>query len=139
MAVVRGRLSSLPSFGLVSRSANPRATATHLIRSKKVAILLLNECNLMTTNQPSNRFTPLTQTATTHPVLLIDTQAPLPELHACASERLHATLDYLTLVACSSLRDSAASDLNTLTNVARILVQDVADVFGVIERRGLEG
>ncbi|KQW41851.1 MULTISPECIES: hypothetical protein [Pseudomonas] len=93
----------------------------------------------MTTNQPSSRFTPLTQTATTHPVLLIDTQSPLPELHACASERLHATLDYLTLVACSSLRDSASSDINTITNVARILVQDVADVFGVIEQRGLEG
>ncbi|WP_256572893.1 MULTISPECIES: hypothetical protein [unclassified Pseudomonas] len=52
---------------------------------------------------------------------------------------MHATLDYLTLVACSSLRDSATSDINTITNVARILVQDVADVFGVIERRGLEG
>ncbi|WP_310650703.1 fructose-bisphosphate aldolase [Pseudomonas sp. FW300-N2F2] len=65
--------------------------------------------------------------------------AGVSELHACASERLHATLDYLTLVACGSLRDSAASDINTLTNVARILMQDVADVFGVIERRGLEG
>ncbi|QOD67322.1 MULTISPECIES: hypothetical protein [Pseudomonas] len=50
------------------------------------------------TTHSSSRFTPLTQTATTHPVLLID----------------------------------------TLTNVARILVQDVADVFGVIEQRGLE-
>ncbi|MBC3362310.1 fructose-bisphosphate aldolase [Pseudomonas sp. SWRI154] len=93
----------------------------------------------MTADQASFRFTPLTQTVTTHPVLLIDNHAPLPELHACVSERLYATLDYLTLVACSSLRDSSTSDINTLTNVARILVQDVADVFGVIERRGLEG
>ncbi len=38
------------------------------------------------TTHSSSRFTPLTQTATTHPVLLIDTQAPLPELHACASD-----------------------------------------------------
>jgi hypothetical protein len=30
------------------------------------------------------------------------------------------------------------ADLNTLTNVARILVQDVTDVFGVIEQRGLQ-
>ncbi|KHK64830.1 hypothetical protein [Pseudomonas frederiksbergensis] len=92
----------------------------------------------MTTNEPSARYTPLTQTATTHPVLLIDSRAPLPELHACVSERLHATLDFLTLVACSSLRDSSTSDINTLTNVARILVQDATDVFGVIEQRGLE-
>ena len=58
--------------------------------------------------------------------------------HSVCDPRLHATLDYLTLVACSSLRDSSTSDINTLTNVARILVQDVTDVFGVIERRGLE-
>ncbi|WP_454252174.1 fructose-bisphosphate aldolase [Pseudomonas sp. R151218B TE3479] len=69
--------------------------------------------------------------AATHPVLLIDPQAPLPERHACVSERLHATLDYLTLVACTSLRDSETSDINTITNVARILVQDMADVLGV--------
>ncbi|SDB55496.1 hypothetical protein SAMN03159382_04259, partial [Pseudomonas sp. NFACC23-1] len=43
------------------------------------------------------------------------------------------------LVACTSLRDSAENDIATITNVARILVQHVADVFGVIEQRGLEG
>ncbi|MEN2396386.1 fructose-bisphosphate aldolase [Pseudomonas halotolerans] len=93
----------------------------------------------MTTTQAISRFTPLTPIATTHPILFIDSTAPLTELHACASERLHATLDYLTLMACATLRDSAANDFNTLTNVARILVQDVTDVFGVIEQRGLEG
>ncbi|WP_260957552.1 fructose-bisphosphate aldolase [Pseudomonas citri] len=92
----------------------------------------------MKAEQLLGRFTPLTPIATTHPVLFIDRTVPLTELHACASERLHATLDYLTLMACASLRDSAASDFNTLTNVARILVQDVTDVFGVIEQRGLE-
>jgi len=38
MAVVRGRPSGLPEFGDVIRSANLRTTATHLIRSKEVAI-----------------------------------------------------------------------------------------------------
>ena len=93
----------------------------------------------MTSNQSSNSFTPLTPIATTHPILFIDRTAPLPELHACVSERLHATLDYLTLMACTTLRDSADTDINTITNIARIMVQDVADVFGVIEQRGLEG
>ena len=93
----------------------------------------------MTTKQSSSSFTPLTPTATTHPVLFIDKTAPLPELHACASERLHATLDYLTLMACTTLRDLAETDINTITNIARIMIQDVADVFGVIEQRGLEG
>ncbi|MCE0462385.1 fructose-bisphosphate aldolase [Pseudomonas uvaldensis] len=92
----------------------------------------------MTTERSFRRFTPLTPIATTHPTLFIDSAAPLSELHACASERLHATLDYLTLMACTTLRDSAENDINTVTNVARIMVQDVADVFGVIEQRGLE-
>lgn len=92
----------------------------------------------MTTNESSSRFAPLTPIATTNPVLFIDSAAPLSELHACASERLHATLDYLTLMACTTLRDSAGNDINTITNIARIMVQDVADVFAVIERRGLE-
>jgi hypothetical protein len=92
----------------------------------------------MKAEQLPTRFTPLTPIATTQPVLFIDKTVPLTELHACASERLHATLDYLSLMAYATLRDSAAGDFNTLTNVARILVQDVTDVFGVIEQRGLE-
>jgi len=92
----------------------------------------------MSTEQSFRRFTPLTPIATTQPVLFIDKTAALPELHACVSERLHATLDYLTLMACTTMRDSAETDINTITNIARIMVQDVADVFGVIEQRGLE-
>ncbi|WP_434675500.1 fructose-bisphosphate aldolase [Pseudomonas sp. D3-10] len=92
----------------------------------------------MKAEQLPTRFTPLTPIATTQPVLFIDKTVPLTELHACASERLHATLDYLTLMACATLRDSAAGDFNTLTNVARILDQDVTDVFGIIEQRDLE-
>lgn len=92
----------------------------------------------MKAEQLPTRFTPLTPIATTQPVLFIDKTVPMIELHACASERLHATLDYLTLMACATLRDSAAGDFNTLTNVARILDQYVTDVFGVIEQRGLE-
>jgi hypothetical protein len=110
-----------------------------LFRSKRRQFLRLSWEIIMNTEQSPHRFTPLTPIATTEPVLFIDSTASLPELHACASERLHATLDYLTLMACATLRDSAAGDFNTLTNVARILVQDVTDVFGVIEQRGLEG
>ncbi|SCZ08185.1 hypothetical protein SAMN03159391_05183 [Pseudomonas sp. NFACC37-1] len=79
------RVWSLP------RSANPRVTATRLIRSKQGGnSFSLIEPNLMTTNQSSNRFTPLTPIATTQPILFIDRSAPQPELHACVSERLHA-------------------------------------------------
>ena len=73
--------------------------------------------------------------ATDHPVLFIDADAPLRDLHACASERLNAVLKYLDLMACVHLPDHAEQDINTVTTIARILVQDVSDVFRVIERR----
>ncbi|EIK63154.1 hypothetical protein [Pseudomonas lactis] len=92
----------------------------------------------MTTQHPLRRFTPMSQTATDYPVLLIDSDAPLSELHACASERLNAALDYLHLMACSNVSDYAEHDINTVANTARIMVQDVADVFTVIEKRGLD-
>ncbi|NWC92865.1 MULTISPECIES: fructose-bisphosphate aldolase [unclassified Pseudomonas] len=91
----------------------------------------------MTTNNPPHRFTPMSQTATESPVLLIDSEAPLCDLHACISERLNAALKYLHLMACSNVSDYGEQDINTVAETARILVQDVADVFGVIERRGM--
>jgi hypothetical protein len=36
----------------------------------------------------------------------------------------------------TSLPDYAEKDINTVTNIARIMVQDIADVFGVMERQG---
>ena len=89
----------------------------------------------MTNQHPPRRFTPMSQTATDYPVLLIDSDAPLSELHACASERLNAALH---LMACSNVSDYAEHDINTVANTARIMVQDVADVFAVIERRGFD-
>jgi len=41
-------------------------------------------------------------------------------------------------MACTSLPDSAENDINTITNIARIMIQDVSDVFRVIEQRGFE-
>ncbi|MHC8388927.1 fructose-bisphosphate aldolase [Pseudomonas sp. MDT2-39-1] len=92
----------------------------------------------MSMNNPPRRFTPMSQLATDHPVLLIDSDAPLRELHNCVSERLNAVLKYLNLMACTSLPDYAEHDINTVTNIARIMVQDIADVFGVIEQRGFD-
>jgi hypothetical protein len=89
-------------------------------------------------NNPSRRVTPMSQLATDYPVLLIDSDAPLRELHNCVSERLNAVLKYLSLMACTSLPDYAENDINTVTNIARIMVQDIADVFGVIEQRGFD-
>ncbi|AZE97089.1 hypothetical protein C4J96_5021 [Pseudomonas orientalis] len=92
----------------------------------------------MNNQLPPRRFYPCTESATDSPVLLIDSDAPLLNLHACLRERLNAALEHLNLMACSSLPDFAERDLNNVTNTARILVQDVSDVFRVIEHRGLD-
>jgi len=92
----------------------------------------------MTMQNPPRRFTPMKQIATSYPVLLIDSDAPLRELHNCAAERLNAVLQYLNLMACTSLPDYAENDINIVSNISRILRQDVRDVFGVIELRGFE-
>ncbi|MBZ9781552.1 fructose-bisphosphate aldolase [Pseudomonas sp. REP124] len=89
-------------------------------------------------NQTPERFIPMKQIATDYPVLLIDNQAPIRELHNCVAERLNAVLHYLNLTACTSLPDYSENDINTVTNIARILLQDVRDVFAVIEKRGFD-
>ncbi|WP_324726733.1 fructose-bisphosphate aldolase [Pseudomonas chlororaphis] len=91
----------------------------------------------MNIQDPSERFIPLTQIASDGPVLFIDSHAPLMDLHACASERLVTALDYLNLMACTTLRDFSDKDIGTATNTARLLLQDVRDVLGVIETRAL--
>lgn len=92
----------------------------------------------MTLQHPLPPFTPMSHFATERPVLFIRSGVPLDELHNCLNERLDAVLKYLDLMACTTLPDYAENDVNTVTNIARILVQDVSDVFRVIEQRELE-
>lgn len=89
----------------------------------------------MKTQDESQRFIPLTPVASDVPVRFIDSHAPLVDLHACASERLLTTLDYLNLMACITLPDVSDRDIGTVTNTARLLLQDVRDVLAVIETR----
>ncbi|VVN32134.1 hypothetical protein PS662_04937 [Pseudomonas fluorescens] len=90
----------------------------------------------MTTQHPPRRFIPMSQFATDYPVLVVDSDAPIRELHNVVSERLNAVLPYLQLMGCTNLPDYAENDINTVANIARILLQDVSDVFRVIEQRG---
>jgi hypothetical protein len=92
----------------------------------------------MTIKTPLHHYAHMSHPATDNRFLLIDANAPLRDLHACAAERLNAVLKYLDLIACTRLPDYAEHDINTVINIARIMVQDVSDVFRVIEQRGFE-
>ncbi|WP_244142251.1 fructose-bisphosphate aldolase [Pseudomonas gozinkensis] len=92
----------------------------------------------MPTDKPLRRYANMSHPATDLPVMFIDADAPLRDLHACASERLNAVLKYLDLMTCIHLPDHAEHDINTVTTIARLMVQDVSDVFRVIEQRGVD-
>ena len=92
----------------------------------------------MTTPKLMRHCANMSHPATDSPVLLIDAETPLCDLHACLSERLNAVLKFLDLMACIHLPDHAEHDINTVTTIARIMVQDVSDMFRVIEQRGLD-
>ncbi|UQS18162.1 fructose-bisphosphate aldolase [Pseudomonas sp. HS6] len=89
----------------------------------------------MPTDKPIRKYANMSHPATDQPVLFIDVDAPLRDLHACLSERLNAVLKYLDLMACIRLPDYAENDINTVSTIARIMVQDVSDLFRVIEKR----
>lgn len=89
-------------------------------------------------DKPLRKYANMSYPATDQPVLFIDAEAPLRDLHACASERLNAVLKYLDLMACIHLSDHSENDINTVSSIARIMVQDVSDVFRVMEKRGFD-
>lgn len=88
-------------------------------------------------NTQIQRFLPLDTLTTQTPVLFIDSHAPLADLHACVAERLSALHKLLTIFACCPLCHSNPADLTTVTNIARLLLQDTNDVFEVIQQHGM--
>ena len=117
---------------LILRSVNPRIAATHFVSQQNGGNSSQQRINTMTTQKLMCHCANMSHPATDRPVLLIDADAPLRDLHACASERLNAVLKYLDLM------DHAEHDIYTVTTIARIMVQDVSDIFRVVEQRGFD-
>lgn len=92
----------------------------------------------MPMDKPLRQYSNMSHPATDQPVLFIDANAPLRDLHACVGERLNAVHKYLDLMTSIHLPDHAEHDINTVTTIARILIQDVSDMFRVIEQRGFD-
>ncbi|NVZ64335.1 hypothetical protein HX867_19725 [Pseudomonas gingeri] len=72
---------------------------------------------------------------TEHTVLFIDRQAPLPDLLACAAQRITSARDMLDSVSCMSSHHSDGIDLMRISGVAALLLQDGCDVLRVVEQR----
>ncbi|MCD5979716.1 hypothetical protein ALP94_01827 [Pseudomonas savastanoi pv. glycinea] len=74
------------------------------------------------------QYTPLSQSPNT--VLFINPEAPLPDLHHCAVQRLRAVKDLM-----NSLSDAKETDTARLASAAYLLLQDSCDVLEVMEVR----
>ncbi|MCD5989234.1 hypothetical protein K3169_20240 [Pseudomonas phytophila] len=74
------------------------------------------------------QYTPLSQSPNT--VLFINPDAPLPDLHHFAVQRLRAVKELM-----SSLSDAKEPDTASLASAACLLLQDSCDVLEVMEVR----
>ncbi|MDE1164211.1 MAG: hypothetical protein PW845_02230 [Pseudomonas sp.] len=84
---------------------------------------------------PSPRYLPLNTNYTETPVLLIDTKAPLKDLHACADMRFRLATRFLDSLAHMRLGDVQDHDLKAIVSQAYMLLQEGCDVNQVVEQR----
>ncbi|MCS3469873.1 hypothetical protein M2401_003613 [Pseudomonas sp. JUb42] len=81
---------------------------------------------------PSDRYLPLTQSGQDSPILLLDTQAPLTELHAYTSLRFSLAAHFLDGLACA---DGDEHDWSAIAGTLHLLMQEACAVDRVIEQR----
>ncbi|NBA93673.1 hypothetical protein [Pseudomonas sp. R5(2019)] len=76
---------------------------------------------------------PLSLTATENPVLFINPDASIADLHACASERLRAAKGLIDTLDCLSMQNVDESDVAHLMRAASVLMQEGYEVLKVAE------
>lgn len=81
------------------------------------------------------RYIPLTQPGQENPVFLLDTHAPLRDLHACAELRVSLATRFLDAMVNMQPTHADERDLSTIANTAHLLMLEACDVHRVIERR----
>jgi hypothetical protein len=84
---------------------------------------------------PSPRYIPLNTNYCETPVLLIDSKAPLKDLHACADMRFRLATRFLDSLAHMRVGDVQDRDLSAIVSQAYMLMQEGCDVNQVIEAR----
>jgi hypothetical protein len=79
------------------------------------------------------QYTPLSQSPNT--VLFINPEAPLPDLHQVAVQRLHAVKDLMNSLGDTRKTDADENDVARIASAAYLLLQDSCDVLEVMEVR----
>ncbi|MEQ7919841.1 hypothetical protein ABQX22_11655 [Xanthomonas sp. WHRI 1810A] len=77
------------------------------------------------------QYTPLSQHPNT--VLFINPDAPIADLHACAVQRLQAVKNLMTCLDGTRKNDPDETDLASLADVARLLLQDSCDILEAVD------
>ncbi|MBC3948653.1 hypothetical protein [Pseudomonas folii] len=81
------------------------------------------------------RYIPLTQPGLDRSVLLLDSHAPLKDLHAFAETRISLATRFLDTLAHMNPTHTDESDITTLASTAHLLMLEACDVNRVIEKR----
>lgn len=80
-----------------------------------------------------SQYTPLSQFPNT--VLFINPNAPLPDLHHTAVQRLRAVKELMNTLTDTRMTDADENDMARIASAAYLLLQDSCDVLEVMEVR----
>jgi hypothetical protein len=116
----------------IDRFVNPRTAATLSISWR---LHLEPEFLQMPQTTPLPRYIPLTHPGQDNPVFLLDSEAPLKDLQACAELRVSLVTRFLDTLINMKPADADESDLVTIASTAHLLLLEACDVHRVIEKR----
>lgn len=89
----------------------------------------------MSHSTPLPRYIPLTQPGQDNPVFLLDSEAPLKDLQACAELRVSLVTRFLDTLINMKPTDADENDLVAIASTAHLLMLEACDVHRVIEKR----
>ncbi|PHN30865.1 hypothetical protein [Pseudomonas sp. ICMP 561] len=89
----------------------------------------------MSHSPPLPRYIPLTQPSLDNPVFLLDSEAPLKDLQACAELRVSLVTRFLDTLVNMKPTNADETDLVTIASTAHLLMLEACDVHRVIEKR----
>lgn len=130
MVAVRGRPSGLPAE--IDRFVNPRTAATLSVLWR---LHFGQDFLHMSHSTPLPRYIPLTQPGLDNPVFLLDSEASLKDLQACAELRVSLVTRFLDTLINMKPTDADETDLVIIASTAHLLMLEACDVHRVIEKR----